>query len=69
MANDRPRLVAITSEIPWPLNSGGHIRSYHLLTAISRMTPVSVLVPTDVTRTDLPTQLASGNLQVTQILR
>lgn len=67
MPNDRPRLVAITSEIPWPLNSGGHIRSYHLLKAISRMTPVSVLVPTDATRADLPAQLASGNLQVTQI--
>ncbi len=67
MANDRPRLVAITSEIPWPLNSGGHIRSYHLLTAVSRMAPVSLLVPTDATRADLPAELASDDLQVTQI--
>ena len=30
------RVLAITSELPWPLNTGGHIRSFHLLRAVAR---------------------------------
>jgi polysaccharide biosynthesis protein PslH len=30
------RVLAITSELPWPLNTGGHIRSFHLLKAVAR---------------------------------
>jgi glycosyltransferase involved in cell wall biosynthesis len=32
----RLSVLAITSELPWPLNTGGHIRSYHLLKALAR---------------------------------
>ena len=29
-ADDRPpSVLAVTSELPWPLNSGGHLRSFH----------------------------------------
>jgi glycosyltransferase involved in cell wall biosynthesis len=28
--------LAVTSELPWPLNSGGHLRSFHLLRALAR---------------------------------
>jgi glycosyltransferase involved in cell wall biosynthesis len=31
-----PSLLAITSQIPWPLNSGGHLRSFHLLRSLAR---------------------------------
>src|SRR5262245_19931482 len=29
-------ILAITSELPWPLDTGGHIRSFHLLTGLAR---------------------------------
>jgi glycosyltransferase involved in cell wall biosynthesis len=32
----RPSVLAVTSELPWPLNSGGHLRSFHLLRALAR---------------------------------
>lgn len=30
----RPRVLVITSELPWPLNTGGHIRTFHLLRSL-----------------------------------
>ena len=41
----RPRVLAVTSEPPWPLNSGGHIRTFHLLLALSRETDLRVVCP------------------------
>jgi polysaccharide biosynthesis protein PslH len=35
----------VTSEPPWPLNSGGHIRTFHLLSALSRETDLKVVCP------------------------
>jgi glycosyltransferase involved in cell wall biosynthesis len=32
----RASILAVTSEQPWPLDSGGHLRSFHLLTALAR---------------------------------
>lgn len=29
-------ILAVTSQLPWPLDSGGHIRSFHLLRALAR---------------------------------
>lgn len=29
------RILAVTSELPWPLDTGGHLRSYHLLRALA----------------------------------
>lgn len=35
--NSRPlSVLAVTSELPWPLNSGGHLRTFHLLRALAR---------------------------------
>jgi len=31
-----PSLLAVTSEMPWPLDSGGHLRTFHLLKALAR---------------------------------
>ena len=33
---DRPSVLAVTSEVPWPLNSGGHLRTFHLLRTLAR---------------------------------
>ena len=32
----KPDVLVITSELPWPLNTGGHIRSFHVLKALSK---------------------------------
>ena len=42
----RPSVLAVTSEVPWPLDSGGHLRTYHLLRALARRMEVRLVVPT-----------------------
>jgi glycosyltransferase involved in cell wall biosynthesis len=39
-------ILAVTSELPWPLNSGGHLRTYHLLREMSRWHRVRLVSPT-----------------------
>ena len=41
----RPSILAVTSEVPWPLDSGGHLRSYYLLRALARRMEVRLVVP------------------------
>jgi polysaccharide biosynthesis protein PslH len=41
----RPRVLAVTSEVPWPLNSGGHLRTYHLLRSIAEHASIRLVVP------------------------
>lgn len=39
-----PRSVlAVTSELPWPLDSGGHLRTFHLLAAAARFYQVTLV--------------------------
>jgi len=42
----RPSVLAVTSEVPWPLNSGGHLRTFHLLRTLARRFDVRLVVPT-----------------------
>ncbi|WP_149499015.1 glycosyltransferase family 4 protein [Roseiconus lacunae] len=39
------KILAVTSELPWPLNSGGHLRSYHLLNSIARFAEIQLVCP------------------------
>ena len=41
----RPFVLAITSEIPWPLNTGGHLRTFHLLRALAEEFRVRLVAP------------------------
>src|SRR5262249_7521815 len=41
----RPKLLAVSSELPWPLNSGGHLRTFHLLTGLARHFDVHLVAP------------------------
>lgn len=41
----RPRVLAATSEPPWPLNSGGHIRSFHLMRTLAAATDLRLVCP------------------------
>lgn len=35
--------MAVTSELPWPLDSGGHLRTFHLLQALSRRSRIRLV--------------------------
>lgn len=43
MSPSRPTVVGVSSEAPWPLNTGGHIRTFHLLKALARAFDVRLL--------------------------
>jgi len=42
-----PRVLAISSELPWPLNTGGHLRTFHVLKALASAYDVRLMVPSD----------------------
>jgi glycosyltransferase involved in cell wall biosynthesis len=44
---DRPSVLAVTSEVPWPLNSGGHLRTFHLLRTLAARFDVRLVAPTN----------------------
>lgn len=41
----RQTVLAVTSELPWPLDRGGHIRSFHLLSHLAREFALTLVVP------------------------
>jgi len=43
----RPRVLAITSELPWPLNTGGHLRTFHLMKALAKRFDVRLVAAVD----------------------
>lgn len=43
MAQASPHILALTSELPWPLNTGGHLRTFHLLRALATRFPVRLV--------------------------
>lgn len=45
MTDYGPAVLAVTSEPPWPLNSGGHIRTFHLLKALAAETLLQAVIP------------------------
>ncbi|HTU93909.1 MAG TPA: glycosyltransferase family 4 protein [Gemmataceae bacterium] len=44
-AHGKPSLLAVTSELPWPLSTGGHLRTFHLLRALARCYAVRLVTP------------------------
>ena len=38
-------ILAVTSEVPWPLTSGGRLRTYHLLRQLAQVHRVTLVVP------------------------
>jgi polysaccharide biosynthesis protein PslH len=39
-------VLAVTSELPWPLNTGGHLRTFHLLSALAERFHVRLVCAT-----------------------
>jgi glycosyltransferase involved in cell wall biosynthesis len=60
----RPSLLAVTSELPWPLSSGGHLRTYHLLVSLARRFDVRLVVPSRPEEAEGRAALARGGLVV-----
>jgi glycosyltransferase involved in cell wall biosynthesis len=44
---NRLSILAVTSEAPWPLDSGGHLRTYHLLRAFAARHDVELVAPSN----------------------
>jgi polysaccharide biosynthesis protein PslH len=44
-ASGRPSVLAVTSQVPWPLDSGGHLRTYHLLRSLAAGMDVRLVAP------------------------
>jgi glycosyltransferase involved in cell wall biosynthesis len=36
MSANRPSLLAVTSQLPWPLNTGGHLRTFHMMRCLAK---------------------------------
>jgi glycosyltransferase involved in cell wall biosynthesis len=41
----RPSVLAVTSELPWPLDRGGHLRTFYLLRALATANRVRLIAP------------------------
>ena len=39
-----PSVLAVTSELPWPLNTGGHLRTFHLLRSLAARFRVRLVI-------------------------
>ncbi|MGL4554935.1 MAG: glycosyltransferase, partial [Gemmataceae bacterium] len=60
----RGRVLAVTSELPWPLNSGGHLRTFHLLKAISARFDLRVVAGVESIRDEGLTALKDHGIDV-----
>ncbi|MCI0682537.1 MAG: glycosyltransferase family 4 protein [Gemmataceae bacterium] len=60
----RRSILAVTSQIPWPLNSGGHLRSFHLLRALATEFSVRLVTTATAVQTDAVAALEEHGIQV-----
>lgn len=44
-SNRKPSILSVTSELPWPLNTGGKLRTFHIHRAIAEEFHVRLIVP------------------------
>jgi glycosyltransferase involved in cell wall biosynthesis len=46
MSADRPSVLAVTSHLPWPLNTGGHLRTFHMIRNLGKRFRVRLVAGT-----------------------
>ncbi len=63
-AAGRRSVLACTSELPWPLNSGGHLRTFHLLRALARRYRVRLVAPAEGDAAEAVAALAAAGVEV-----
>jgi glycosyltransferase involved in cell wall biosynthesis len=57
-------ILCITSELPWPLDTGGKLRTFHLLRALAHQFHVRVIVPVSSAHDEAIQQLQDHNITV-----
>jgi glycosyltransferase involved in cell wall biosynthesis len=62
-----PSILAVTSEMPWPLNSGGHLRTYHLLRSLAGGSDVRLVAPEYPPNGDGAATLRRAGIQTTVV--
>jgi glycosyltransferase involved in cell wall biosynthesis len=62
-AQQRRSVLSITSEIPWPLDTGGRIRTYHLQNALAQAFDLTVVVPVAPDQTKRIEGLSSSHIK------
>jgi polysaccharide biosynthesis protein PslH len=60
----RPTVLAITSELPWPLDSGGHLRTFHVQKHLATACDLRLVVPVVGDRSADLTTLESHGIRV-----
>jgi glycosyltransferase involved in cell wall biosynthesis len=61
------RVLAITSEPPWPLNSGGHIRTFHLMQALAAATQLRLVCPVQPAQAGAIAEIRAAGINVTGV--
>ena len=62
------RLLAISSELPWPLDSGGHLRTFHLLRAFARQFDVRLIAAMEPNEADSVGRLQREGINVQAVV-
>src|SRR4051794_33840211 len=60
----RPSILAITSELPWPLDRGGHLRSFHLLRGLAADFDLRLVAPIEPGQESLVPALSAEGIRV-----
>jgi polysaccharide biosynthesis protein PslH len=63
-ATDRPNVLAITSETPWPLDAGGRLRAFHLLRHVAAACDLTLVCPVPHQRNGDRRALADHGIQL-----
>ncbi|HKB12343.1 MAG TPA: hypothetical protein VKD69_16890, partial [Vicinamibacterales bacterium] len=65
----RTPVLAVTSEPPWPLDSGGHLRTFHLLRALASRFDVRLVTPARGTDAESAASALAGEAVRPRIVR
>lgn len=60
----RPSILAVTSELPWPLDTGGHLRTFHILRSLSSRYQVLLVAPVERGQADAVASLRRQGISV-----
>jgi glycosyltransferase involved in cell wall biosynthesis len=61
-------ILAVTSQLPWPLNTGGHLRTFHMLRGLSEHFRVRLVAAADGHRTDAAQALRDHGIDVKPVV-
>jgi glycosyltransferase involved in cell wall biosynthesis len=64
MPDNRPSVLAVTSELPWPLDTGGHLRTFHVLHSLARDFRVRLVAAMTADQRPRADALAESGIQV-----